>query len=318
MAKRKTSVAKVQPAVESLYFATPNLNPGYNGTFYIDLARAVSEVNRRAYRQGRQWMVAGITFASTGTGQIVLNKIPVTWMASNAWEKTFRAWDKQQMDAIKEAGAESAVGKFRDFKIGLHDSHYAAKGTNLDLRPIDSLGNQYNQGEWDWSEITLPNAGGPGVAVDYSLVMCGGQGANTRAMIRDYGQSRARVEASTPDEGDPQNTFFADMFDVGSSNADVIANATDRNDDAPYDRFNYPGGSSNGPGLHIHGFANIVAQTTGTALGVDVTQMHGGCFPCGLMEVNWTETENNANLVVQVHLVPGPYRGYLAPPMTEM
>ncbi|MGA0380924.1 MAG: hypothetical protein ACO3NJ_09085, partial [Candidatus Poseidoniaceae archaeon] len=208
--------------------------------------------------------------------------------------------------------------KFRDFKIGLSDAHYQAKGTQFDLSPVDSLGNQYNAGEWDWSEVTVPNAGGPGVAADYSLVMTGNEGANTRAMIRGYQTSRARVEATTPDENNPQSSFLSDMFDVGSSTDNVVENATDHNDDSPYDRVNYPGGTSNGPGLQVHGIANIVAQTTGTALGVDVTHMHGGLFPCGLIEIDWNETENNANLAIQVHLVPGNYRGYLAPPMTEM
>lgn len=320
-AKKMTSKpkgTKIQPAIETLTFSTPSLDPGYNGRFYIDLAKAASVANRRLYRQGRQWMVAGFTFLSSGTGAIAVSKLPQTWLVSNAWEKTFRAWDKQQKEAVSKAGAQSTVAAFRDFKISIDDTHRGYVGTNRDLLPIDSAGNQYNLGEWNLSEITIPNAGGPGVAVDYNLVMLGPDGANTRAMIRGYQTSRARVEATTPDENDPQNSFFSDMFDVGSQDDNVIANATDNNDDSPYDRTNYPGTAFNAGATQIQSYANIIDTSAGVALGIDVARSPGGMFPCGLVAIDWTETSNAANLIIQVHLVPGNYRGYLAPPMTEM
>lgn len=318
MAKR-SKASKLQPAVETLTFSTPNLSPGYNGRFYIDLGRAASEVNRRAYRQGRQWMVAGFTFLSSGTGSIGVTKLPVTWVTANAWEKTFRAWDAQQMKAIKDAGAQSTVSKYRDFKIGMDDAHYTAKGTQFDLVPIDGAGAPYSQGEWDWAEVSLLNAGGAGVTDDDFLVMCGADGANTRSMILGYERSRAYPEATTPEEQNPNTSFLSSMFDVASANSAIIENATDRNDDAPYDRDDYPGNDTNGAGMQIHAYANIIdSGAAGAALGIDITHAQGGCFPCGLIAIDWTEAENNANLVIQVHMVPGNYRGYLAPPMTEM
>lgn len=320
MAKRK-SASKIQPAVDTLKFQTPALgDPGsytYNGGFYIDLAKAASEINRRAYRQGRQWMVAGFTFVSVGTGTISVSKLPVTWVVSNSWEKTFRAWDKQQMEAIKQAGAQSTVSKFRDFKIAMDDTHFGLKGTDYELVPSDAGGNAALTGEWDWSEITIPGSSG-GASADVGLHMLGADGLNSRSLVLGYERSRAYPEASTPEEQNPNTSFLSEMFDVGASNDNIIANATDRNDDAPYDRSNYPGNDTNTPDPHIHGYANIVQYSAGAGQTVDTAHMNGGCFPCGLMRVQWTEATNSQPLVVLVHMVPGNYRGYLAPPMTEM
>lgn len=316
---------KLQPAVETLTFATPAADPPdiptYNGSFYIDLAKAASIVNRRGYRQGRQWMVAGFTFFTQGTGTVAISKLPINWVTANSWEKSFRMWDKQQKEALASAGAESTVSSYRDYKIAMTGSHYDALGTVYDLTPIDADGTAYNTGEWNTSLVVIPSAGGSGATQSFGLHMCGPDNAapaQSKGLIKAYAESRARPDTNAPDENDPQDGLFAQMFDVGETNDLVIANATDRNDDQPYDADDYPGGDVNGPGPMTHAYANIVETGTGTALGIDVAHAPGGCFPCGLIRVDWSEAANNANLVIQVHMVPGNYRGYLAPPMTEM
>lgn len=321
--KRSTKKApKLQPAVETLTFATP-ADPQYAGTFYIDIAKAASEVNRRFYRQGRQWMVAGFTFLSPVSGSISVHKLPINWVTSNSWEKTFRAWNKQQMDAVERSGTQSTVSKYRDFKVFIDVDHYnasqipaappAAAAYPL-LRPSDSAGTQYNEGEWEYSEIVVPHVGGAhGTKTEYKLTMLGADAADTRSIVRGYRNSRAVPEATSPEEVGPEASFLTDMFDLDNTYDELITNASDQNDDPPYDRTNYPGDVGNAPKSMVHGYANLTAQTTG----IEMAQMQGGCFPCGLMEVSWNPS-GSGNLFIQVHLVPGNYRGYLAPPMTEM
>ncbi len=56
-AKRKST--KIQPSVRTLTFPIGNI--GTNTSRYIDLSQASSLVNRRFYRQGINWAVAGFT-----------------------------------------------------------------------------------------------------------------------------------------------------------------------------------------------------------------------------------------------------------------
>jgi hypothetical protein len=110
-------MAKLQPAVMTLTFL-----PGTKSASYYDISFAASLANRRFYRQGLNWAVAGFTVqartgASVATGGIRTEILPQTWVCSNAWHKAFAMWIKQQNEMVDEAGAESAVARFRDFKI---------------------------------------------------------------------------------------------------------------------------------------------------------------------------------------------------------
>ncbi len=115
MARRTSN--KIQPAVMTLDLQTPTVTAGTVGEFTADLSQIASLVNRRFYRQGLNWAVSGFKITSAVNGSVAVLKIPNTWVASNAWEKSFRAWNKQQMDAVDEAGAESAVARSEIIKF---------------------------------------------------------------------------------------------------------------------------------------------------------------------------------------------------------
>jgi len=74
----------------------PITTVGTNTMKTIDLSQCASLVNRRFYRQGLNWAVAGFTLHSTaGTGSISISRLPQTWVTSQAWEKTMRIWLRQ-------------------------------------------------------------------------------------------------------------------------------------------------------------------------------------------------------------------------------
>ena len=127
MAKRNYSKkSNIEPAVQTLTFVTPSTTAGATGDHTIDLSQVASLVNRRFYRQGINWAVAGFKIFTAAAGAVSVQKLQNTWVTSNAWEKAFRKWNKQQMDAIQDMGAESAVAKFRDFKIHMDATHVTA------------------------------------------------------------------------------------------------------------------------------------------------------------------------------------------------
>ena len=78
------------------------------GTYYIDLARALSLQERRLHRQKQIYTVYGGQMASHTTGStdienLKLNVIPNTWPMKTAINRGFRMWKKQRSDAMKKS-----------------------------------------------------------------------------------------------------------------------------------------------------------------------------------------------------------------------
>jgi len=326
---------KIQPAVQTLNFVSDPVAQGATGRFYIDLSQIASIVNRRFYRQGINWAVAGIKLSAGAPGSVFAYKFPNSWITSNAWEKAFRAWNKQQMDDLEEAGAMSGRAAFRDFKVFMDEEHvadYLAAGSDLNLTnlmPIDGRGNFGAGGEWEPSQIVVPNtqADASGSLVlprEFLLHMVGvnNNAGFSRGVLEGYADSRAYPQSPdpvAPDLGDGDN-WLRDMFNVGDDNSEVIRNATDKNDELPYPQVFYPGGENQMPGTQIHDFVTI--YETNVTNGVGQQRLKGGNFPCGLIAFDWTPAltlePSTPALSIQIDLIPGNHRGYLCEPMTEM
>lgn len=302
---------------------TTSVTAGTLGSFTADLSQIASLINRRFYRQGLNWAVAGIKILTTNAGTVSVSKLPNTWVTSNAWEKAFRAWNKQQMDAIEDAGAQSAVARFRDFKVYADEQHVADTYA-VNLLPYDGAfpPAPFAAGEWEPSQIVVPNLlpDASGSLVDpteYFLHMVGTNNylGQSRGIIEGYADSRAYPQSPDPVSpviGAPAN-WMRQMFDVGNDTSEITENATDRNDDLPYPQVDYPGGQTQAPTLQVHDVSFITNTTIG-----GTTRLKGGNFPCGLMRFNWVPTDTTSNIRIQIDLVPGSHRGYLCEPMTEM
>jgi len=315
MAKRNyNKQAKIQPAPLTMSFTVP---VGYST---IDLSQCASILNRRFYRQGISWAVSGFRVFKPGATEagavgIIVSRLPSTWSMSNGWEKSFRLWNKQQMDSIEEAGAESAVARFRDFKIHM-DVNHVTSGFESNLLPIDTLSSVPATGEWEHSQIVIPNytddASGSNILPrEFALHAVGaGYNSNSRGIIEGYADSRAYPQS--PDPVSPlissADNWMRDMFDVGNDNSEITSNATDRNDELPYDQVNYPGGQTQLPGLQIVDVGYFSAGTNSNKI-----HLKGDTFPCGLVRLL-----SDQEVEILIDLVPGTHKGYMCSPMQDM
>jgi len=309
---RKSTMSKIQPAVKTLSFT---LNPAAGQYQYIDLSQCASIVNRRAYRAGLNWAVGGFTVigGGVGSGFITVNRLPETWVLSNSWEKAFRAWQRQQNEVLQD-GQESVKARFNDFKVFMDQAHFDATAAN-NLRPLGTAGIPYPLGEWEYSQVVIPNAGAPGVNWEPYLQMLGGQPpAGTPpsiGLVQAYANSRSVPQS--PDPAVPagvttgSENIYRDMFDVGDNNDDLLDNVVGKNDNLPYNQTNYPG--------EVGDQAEFVASIR-LANTQSQTQVSGGAFPCGLIQLDTAALEGTVRFIV--HLVPGDHRGYLAQSMVEM
>ena len=330
---RRSMKAKIQPAVQTFRFNAPTVTGGSAGVYYIDLSQCASLMNRRFYRQGLNWAVAGIKIFSSVNGGVSIQKLPNTWVMSNAWEKSFRAWREMIKNAVDETGAQSVQGKFLDFKI-FADAEHHRQGFANNLLPLsfDVTSNTVftpTAGQWQASDVTLVDQG-TGTSTDFELIAVGpnnpgvgASGKNAKSIIQGYADSRALPNKDDPNvPGDANNNWLINIFDEGNNQDSAVINMLETTGDNPPYPFEgdnagtadtmYPGGETQLPTLQLHDTKFVTSTTIGGE-----TYCKGGNFPCGLIAIGW-QPESTAGLSIQIDMVPGNHRGYLAESMVEM
>jgi hypothetical protein len=336
---------KIEPAALTMLFNTPTVSAGAFDEFYIDLSQSASLLNRRFYRQGINWAVASIKVLSPITaGSLFVQKLPQSWVMSNAWMKGFKAWQRLNQEAMSES--ESVRPRFLDFKIYADaQHHFDGFGANLLPKTLSQLPGgpqvveEASAGEWESSKYVIPKTDGTDDVNSREIIAVGPSypGAspastlNAVSLIEGYASSRGLpdvLDPNTPTDirdaaGTAPENWMQALFNEGTEQDDaVLTDLSSENNIAPYPFENdgvntdtmYPGGANQLNGLLVHDHEFI----TGTTIG-GTTHIDGGMFPCGLIKFIVENTSGLAgNISIQVNLVPGTHRGYLCEPMTEM
>ena len=195
------------PAMRYLrYELTNSGTPGTETSHFIDLAKDLSAINRRLYRQGRDYHVKRISIVSSNTntlapgtnaGKISFSTAQNTWVTRNAWRRGFET--KQAMDkmAMKTMG-QSSKPTFDDFKVYLSNDHR----TGTVLSPKDNGGNDVQAGEWVYSVFVSPD--GTTSADEFTAYLhgdhTGSAGSRTAVgLVVSYANTRATVQNTSPD-----------------------------------------------------------------------------------------------------------------------
>lgn len=311
---------------------------------YLDLSQICCIVNRRFYRQGLNWAVAGFKFITDlpiSAGSLTISKLPNTWVMANSWEKSMRAWLEMNRESLEET--ESVRPRFLDFKLYADADHHSV-GFGANLMPL-ALNGGYDPGEWEPSKMVIPvGAASPGATASRELIAVGANypglgasGLDAVSVIEGYAASRGLpdvLDPNVPDDAssvigfNPQN-WLAATFNEGTSQTDVVIedlitennvapypfeNGPDQaNPGVPYADTQYPGGANQGIGLQIHDSSVVSATTIG-----GTTRLKGGNFPCGLIAIRQNGFAETVSVLLQIDLIPGTTRGYLAETMTEM
>ncbi len=287
---------------------------GIDTAVYVDLMQIHSLVNRVSCRQGRLVGVQSIEIGCKAGGAFsaAIWRLGHQWSVTNAWEKSMRLWLEQQDDTADEAGLESTVARYRDFKVHMTAFH-AEVGFGQNLIPagysIDDGGSTADAYDWDESRLVIPNDAVVGTTTERKIYLAGADDATLTpdgvGLVVAYAESRAR-----PLGGDDPNIVdvtdggvFGQMFDVGMDDATIVDNFQEENNAPPYLIYResaeeaYPGGSFQGlqstPGftgpdsvnfgtgvqsMHLH---DILAVNASQNYNTDRTT--GVLAPCGLL-----------------------------------
>jgi hypothetical protein len=267
-------------------------------------------VNRRFYRQGLVWPVSGFELKDVGANSITsasvkLSKLQDNWSTNNSWLKIKSVWDEQQKLAIEQMGAESAVARFRDYKIFMDTDHVTAGFAGNKL-PISGDATPFLPGEWDASQVVIPTNGGAS-QTEYNMKMYGSSDAAAKAILGGYVFSRAFPQSPDPQTPAVNTSWLNEVMDYGNVNDDVITNVVDNNDQLPYSQAQYPGQATNGSGAQYHDQMLL----TGTTISA-TDHAPGGAFQCGLirLDLQGFSTTELQEMDLIINLVPGDQRGY--------
>jgi len=183
--------SKTSPTVLRLSFEATG-----SGTRYIDIARALSTINRKFYRQGVYYYVNSVELYNNSDGVVDLHTVPDTWVTKNAWNRGFQI--HQQMNALSDLPRP----KYHDFKVRM-TAGQTADGANTmdpDVYNINGTNTSMAPDEWVYSEITTHHSDG-GAPDEFTLTMLGGhsgaQGNRTSVgLIKSYAETRSRPAIS--------------------------------------------------------------------------------------------------------------------------
>lgn len=279
-------------------------------TQFIDIAQALSILNRKFYRQGVYYYVNSVEIYNNETGVVDLHTLPDTWVTKNAWNRAFKLF--QKMNALVDPPI-SGIGrpKYHDFKVYMSNRHQSAGSTTPSLYDINAAHTPFNPDDWDYSQFVSADddQDGSANADEFYVHMLGDhQGSANNwtsvGLIKSYGESRARVQASSPVVPNAAVTDpLVNVFDFSSEEQmnDIIDNLDNANDETPYNDTHYVG-----QGGHMQHVARI-----GTEVGVGrVGRAAGFCAPMGLICVD-PHGVNTAFRVV-LNLAVGTYHGVYA------
>lgn len=314
-------MAKIAPSVTRLWF---HIDPA-NTLNYVDLSLAACVANRRFYRQGLSWAVAGMTLhtAESTSGEFDTSKVPDTWMAKNAHNKSKELWMESQ-DQVLDV-QPTVAARYRDFKVHLDSSMVGAAIQPVGsapapngsiMLPIDRANLSGLPGEWTYSTYQLPVDGGSVVPSEQLLHFVGGDkttAPQSLGMIGGYGLSRSRpslIEPNTPRDGG----WMLEVMDNADNLDEIRVDLSDNNDVPPYrvgDELStlefYPGGLNNQPNSALHAVNFVSSSTVGGK-----TAVHGGMFHCGLIRFDWSLiSPESSSMFLAIDLVPGTSKGYL-------
>ena len=307
----------MQPAITSLVYA---LTPSSGSVVAnIDLAKGLSTLNRRLYRQGMNYAVAAVSVGrfDTGLTKCLLQTAGNTWMVQNAWKKGYALWRDQQREVLKVM--PSIEGTWADFKVTLDDVVTTAtlnpRNSTVGGSAGDPVCDEWNYSEYVWDDDGTERE--PGFHLIGATDLTSSIG-----LVQEYHISRAQPFSANPDvEADASDSIYAKALGTDEMSDMLVDNVEAENDHPPYDQDQMYGGDTAGDmAVVIDEFSSSIHNS-----GRSVPFI----APCGLIRViieskvnqdpsqPHTLVASDESHLVIVHLAPGGYKGVLAEPMGQ-
>jgi hypothetical protein len=318
---RKAKAKKLEMTQRYLYYEFDVTSGTSADSFRVDLSAGLSALNRRLYRQGRNYHVANVSVidSSGGLNSASFCTLPQTWTTHKAWKLMFDAWMDQRSRTLENAPSY-VTGRWSDFKVWMDQQHLEEAladetHTKGGILPVASDDDLITGGEWEISDISTVINGAE--YANYPLWMLGDHDYdNADLEKRGFGVCKALEEMlQQPPEspvlpGDFKNSIILSMNpSTGADMADdILKNISGDNDQPPYNKLAVIGASHTNTASETFRVRDV-GWATGSK-GISSLPAMGFAVPLGLLECRfeWGST-NPGKIGVAIELVPGSYKG---------
>lgn len=285
------------------------------GTVYIDIARALSIINRRLYRQGLYYYVNSIEYYDAQPNLVDIHTVPDNWVTRMAHRRGKAMFDAMNERILVNAG--TVIPKYHDFKVFVNAQHVTNGSADPALHTINQASVDYSPDDWVYSAMVSADDDGDTnqQADDFLLHLLGPHNGvadnwDSVGLIKSYADTRAEPQTSNPvvNAGNLAVDPLMNTIDYSSEEQvnDVLTNLSEDNDAVPYDANQYIGEVSTS-------LQQVARLSTHEGGGGRVSIGSGFCAPCGLVVVdpdNTMPADNNFRIVL--NLAVGTYNGVYA------
>lgn len=315
--KSKASKKSHTPAVRHLRYRLSTAAPGVEVSYFLDVMRDLSLVNRRLYRQGKHLFIKKISVTSRDTtnGLVSVAAAPTSWMVYAAWKKAFKLWNQMREGhgGAPGSGLPTSVtpATWADFKVYLSTDHRAA---TMPL-PVDNGNNAVvtTNADWDYSRFISPD--GTTGADEFTAHLLGAHdgavGAyNSVGIVQGYEESRRTVEQDNTGSEINTDSWMINLFDDGTTLDEIADDLKEDGDFPPYQFDQYAGAAINMPKPIVQQLKAIVSSPETPTVTLGAVQA-----PCGLLEIELQSDTENDLFDVIIEVAEGDYKGVKALPM---
>lgn len=324
-----------QPAERILRFTVPP-----NEVTIVDTADMLSQLNRRAYRQGMEYAYDRLEMfqnQSQSAAELTVYRLPQTWVVANTWVKSFSAWRHQRLEAMDDSDSWSMEAAYADFKIYYNESHQSGTTpggqTVNNAQPIECFTasgalaiDPESRKEWQHANFQIINVGSNSSSSKHGG-MLGPDFGDYSGLVHNYALSRARVNPEDPSIVDQSGAgqFAGGLFNQmraspAALSEDIMEHIQSRNDSPPYvvggvdSEFEfYLGGSQNPISDYVGTRVDRLVCTASSILTSDSTAPFTAYL--GLLYIYM---EGDDNVECQLTCSPGSYKGVAARVMQDV
>ena len=297
-------------------------------TKFIDLAKALSIVNRKLYRQGVYYYVNSIEVYNDSDEYVDVHVLPDNWITRNAYVRAQAIFE--QMNDLVLNNQRTIAPKYHDFKVYMSNLHRTAGSADPEGYGVRTLqggidSQTLTADNWEYSQLISADSDGD-TAVDtngnivvnqeadnFYLHMIGDHFGNSNnwesvGVIKSYAETRRRANFVGEPVIEPANLRadpMANLFDWSSEEQlnDIITRLDLDNDETPYEHDNYVG-------EHKDTMCQVARLVTTQTIGRTATAP-GFCAPLGLIAIDSAVASGDAFRVV-INVAPGTYHGVYA------
>jgi hypothetical protein len=287
-------------------------------TKFIDIAKALSIVNRKFYRQGVYYYVNSVEVYNDSDEYVDIHVLPDNWITRNAYVRAKSIFE--QMNDLVLKNQRTIAPKYHDFKVymtNLHRTNGSADPEGYGVRTLQGgIDSQtLTADDWEYSQLVSGDDDNDAdqEADNFYLHMLGDHWGSSNdwesvGVVKSYAETRRRANFVGEPVIEPANLRadpMLNLFDLSSEEQlnDIVTRLDLDNDETPYEHDNYVG-------EHKDTMCQVARLVTTQTIG-RVATAPGFCAPLGLIAID-SAVAGSDNFRVVLNIAPGTYHGVYA------